>query len=546
MMEQRSGIPVDGSARRETVAVGGLRYARREPCERERARSAAPRTQATAGKRALISRTPTAPTRPAGAFARAVTLVRRLARRLPTLLLAAGFGTACTAEDPRPNVLLVTIDTLRADHLPFHGYDRNTTPMLSRWIDEAVVFDDCISPLPLTDPSIASMMTGLLPVHHGVRHTRQKLAPSFETLAEVLQDAGYTTAAFTARIGLLKGVGLGRGFAQRDEQVLAPEEHGQFKWNSPRGAEKRQRRAWEVTKSVFEWLETDPERPVFVWLQYFDPHAYYDPKEPFAETWPPAEVAAPSQPLRAWWGIPEDLGDMIRRYDEEILTADYYLGLLVDRLRELELWENTLVIVTSDHGESLGDRGYLDHGEWLYAEQTRVPLVMKLPGSRAAGRRVEEPVQLIDLPATILDVLGTATPAAERFRAGMDGTSLAPLLDGRPLSPRVALIESENCPAPNTLTSLTMKCSPPGPEGKIRAVYDGRFKLIVTPREDGVRLELYDLEADPGERVDRSESEPERVRALLAHLEGSGDGAAPALEVDPELAEKLRSLGYLD
>lgn len=476
----------------------------------------------------------------------AVTLARIA---LPFLFLLLAVAQGCAAEDPRPNVLLVTIDTLRADHLPIYGYARDTTPMLSRWIDEAIVFDDCISPLPLTDPSLSSIMTGLLPVHHGVRHTRQKLAPSFETLSEVLRDEGYSTAAFTTRVGLLQEIGLGRGFEFTDEEVLAPEERGRFKSNSPRGAEKAQRRAWEVTKRVFEWLAGEPERPFFVWLQYFDPHAYYNPPEPFVGTFTPAEVAAPGTPLEAWWGSPDDLGAMVSRYDEEILTTDYYLGLLVDRLRRDGLFENTLVVITSDHGESLGDRGYLDHGEWLYREQIRVPLVMKLPGpsvAREAGKRIKEMVRLIDLPPTILDLLGVATPGAARFRARMDGVSLAPLLAGQADAPRFALLESENCAAPGTLASKTMKCSPPGPNGKLRGVYDGRFKLIVTPRDAGVGIELYDLETDPSEQDDRSAREPDRVRALLAHLVAGDEGAAPTLEADPALAEKLRSLGYLD
>lgn len=475
-----------------------------------------------------------------------VTLSSRAALCSVPVLLSLLFTVGCGREAQRPNVVLVTIDTLRADHLSAYGYERETTPMLNAWLAEAVVFDDCVSPLPLTDPSLSSMMTGLLPVHHGVRHTRQKLAPSFATLAEVLRDDGYATAAFTTRIGLLEEVGLGRGFETRDEEVRAPEEQGRFPWNSPRGAEMVQRRAWEVTKSVFEWLAGEPERPFFLWLQYFDPHAYYDPAEPFAGTWPNAQVDEPETPLRAWWGTPASLGEMISRYDEEILTADYYLGLLVERLKRDELWEDTLVIVTSDHGESLGERGTLDHGEWLYREQIRVPLIMKLPASRAAGQRIEEMVQLVDLPATILDILGVTTPAAQRFSEDMDGASIAPLLAGEKSSPRIALLESENCPAPNTLTSLTMKCSPPGPQGKIRGVYDGRFKLIVTPLEERLRIELYDLEEDPDERVDLSEREPDRVRSLLAHLDRSEKSAAPSLDVDSELAEKLRSLGYLD
>jgi arylsulfatase A-like enzyme len=454
-----------------------------------------------------------------------------------------------------PDVVLVTVDTLRADQLPFYGYSRPTMPNVARWLESAAVFDNCYSPLPLTDPSMASIMTGLYPMHHGIRHTGRKLPKGLTTLAEILQSQGYATAAFVSRAGLLDSGGLRRGFTTAN--FAGGRGVRGAAWDSREGAERWQRRAASVTDAALEWLDGASRRPYFLWLHYFDPHAYYDPAAPFRDRFEPAADQATPPDLRAWWGEVRDLGQTIADYDAEILTVDHHLDRVVEKLRERGRWDETLFILTSDHGESLGERGHMDHGEWLYQEQVRVPLVMRLPGRIAPGARIPELVRLIDLAPTVIDLLGVGvgvgvdsdpTPGP---LAAMDGQSFASLLyDSDEVSPaepwrRQVFLESENCPGEDpTVVAPGMLCSPPGVEGKLRGVFDGRFKLIITPRANGRRSELYDLQNDPGETTDRSAAEPERVAALQAELDRFWNVKPPSAEVDGQLIENLRALGY--
>jgi arylsulfatase A-like enzyme len=450
--------------------------------------------------------------------------------------------------------VLVTIDSLRADHLPFYGYPRQTMPNVAKWLGTAALFESCYSPLPLTDPSMASIMTGLYPMRHGIRHTGRKLPKGLTTLAAILQSQGYATAAFVSRAGLLDSGGLRRGFAKAN--FVGGRAVRGAAWDSPEGAERWQRRAANVTDAALQWLDGSASRPYFLWLHYFDPHAYYDPAEGFRSRFePPADRETPPG-LRAWWGEVRDLGRTVADYDAEILGVDHHLDRIVEALRDRGRWDETLFILTSDHGESLGERGAMDHGEWLYQEQVRVPLLMRLPGRIPQGVRVRELVRLIDLTPTVIDLLGLDTAAVAEPLAAMDGESFASLLHAAPeerargaqeLTPwrRRVFLESENCPGEDpTVVAPGMLCDPPGIEGKLRGVFDGRWKLIVTPRADGRRYELYDLRSDPGETVDRSADEPERVAALEAELDRFFSRDSPAAEVDDELIENLRALGY--
>jgi arylsulfatase A-like enzyme len=469
----------------------------------------------------------------------------RALRSLPVvvlLMLACDAGSNAPGPQ-RPNIVLVTIDTLRADHLAAYGYSRETMPNLSTWLHEAAVFEDAYSPIPLTDPSLASIMTALHPTRHGVRHSNRELAPEFTTLAQLLQARGYATAAFVSRNGLLRPKSLRRGF---DVANFVGGEHEGL--TGPRAAaELWQRRAPSVTTSALEWLEAPPPRPFFLWLHYYDPHAYYDPRAPFRDAFSAELDPQPVEDMRAWWGRPRDLGIMVALYDSEILTVDHHLARIVEALKRQGIWDSTLFVLTSDHGESLGEHGHLDHGEWLYQEQVRVPLLFRFPGRVAPNVRIPDLVRLFDIAPTLLELIGARGPDVDDFVSGMDGVSLAPLFAGGRVAPQRIFLESENCPNPKQVNLAPgMVCDPPGIEGKVRAVFDGRYKLIVTPRVDGRATELYDLEHDPAETDDLSERQPQRVAELSAAIEAYWAGHAAGAVVDEEMAERLRALGYTD
>lgn len=452
----------------------------------------------------------------------------------------------CTELDPRPNVLLITIDTLRADHLSVYGYSRETMPNLAAWADEGVVFESCYSPLPLTDPSMSSIMTGMHPTRHGVRQSGRTLSKEHPTLAEVFQTNGYATGAFVSRVGLVGRGGLDRGFDTHDfaggEALKAVRGKGRVE------AEKWQRRADSVTEAALTWLGVARKKPFFAWLHFFDPHAYYDPPAPFRGAFRKGLESKPASNLSAWWGSPRDEAEMVAAYDAEILTVDHHLSRVVAALKQQGVWDSTLVVVTSDHGESLGEHGHLDHGEWLYDEQLHVPLIMRLPGVIASDTRVPGLVRLHDIAATILELVGLGGNQVESFVDSMDGVSAGPMLEEPATPPRRIFVESENCPAADRGPHLApgMVCYPEGSEGKLRAVFDGRHKLIITPRIDGRTYELYDLKTDPEERLDLSENQPTRVRELETAIDDFWRGATSKAIVNDEIVEQLRALGYAD
>jgi arylsulfatase A-like enzyme len=456
---------------------------------------------------------------------------------------------ARTSPETPPNLLLVTIDTLRADHLSFYGYDRETMPNLAGWVDEAAVFERYYTPLPLTDPAFASLMTGLSPMRHGVRHTARRLDPSFKTLAQILRGKGWDTAAFVSRKGLLEGGNLDRGFTVANFQGGNPDALGLI--GERANAERWQRRAADVTDIALLWIWKRAQPPFFVWLHYYDPHAFYDAPPPFRGRFASPPGAEPGElGLRAWWGSEIDARQAIGDYDAEVLYVDQQIARVVDHLKRAGLWDSTLFVLTSDHGESLGEHGHMDHGEWLYEEQLRVPLVLRHPALIPAGSRIPQPALMVDLAPTLLDLLGVSGDDAEAFAANADGRSLRPLLQGEGAlggapDDRLIFFESENCPDEEGRANAPgMICHPAGIAGKIRAVSDGRWKLIVTPQEEGRRVELYDLVADPKELSDLSQASSDRVREMAAALDAHWQVEVRAEAVDAELADQLRALGY--
>jgi arylsulfatase A-like enzyme/predicted negative regulator of RcsB-dependent stress response len=384
-------------------------------------------------------------------------------------------------------VVLVSIDTLRADRLPAYGYTGVATPQLESLRRDGVVFDNAWSPCPMTLPSHVSMLTGQLPPVHGVRNNVgfRWDARAQPHLPGWLKAQGYVTGAAVSAYVLRAQTGLGAAFDEYDDTL------------DPRASQAfadQQRPGGQTLRPALRFLATHAARPFFYFLHLYEPHVPYEPPEPF----------------RSRYAHP---------YDGEIAAADALLGQLVDELRRLGLYERALVIVTSDHGEGLGDHGEEQHSILLYREVLHIPLIVKLPYGRLAGTRVTQPARLTDLWPTLADALGQPAPA------GLDGVAL--LGAGGVSSARTAYAET-------LYPRLQLGWS------DLRSLIDGRWHYIHGPRP-----ELYDLVADPRELHDLAAREPERVAALRAALERVPAGPQQPEGVDREAAERLAALGYV-
>ena len=444
-----------------------------------------------------------------------------------------------TAEAPvirRPNVVLVTVDTLRADHLGCYGYSRPTSPTADALAEAGTRFADAVVPIPETLPSIVSIFTGTYPIDHRVRGNHEILGP-LPTLAERLASRGWRTAGFVSSVVLEPGTGVERGFEVYDATLP----HRFLRLDTG------QRRAEATTDAARGWLEQQVRSGrrdgLFLWVHYIDPHAQYDAPPPWGDRFVDPAYAGPvTGDVEQFFGIvqreiPVDAADvrfLADRYDGEIAYAAAQFGRLLEALDALGL-DDTLVVYTADHGESLGEHDYyFDHGEYLYDDQLRVPLIVRHPELPAA-RVVDDQVEIVDILPTILEFVGIAVP--DRLR----GRSLLPLVRaGASDAPRVAFSESATC------ESWSLRaCGPVGVGGKLAAVRRDGLKFVYDPQGGH---ELYDLRADPGETIDRvgerAQVELELGRALGTFLQ-QAPPPDPRQRNDAERLERLRGLGYV-
>ena len=429
------------------------------------------------------------------------------------------------ASAAAPNVILISIDTLRADHLGCYGYARSTSPSLDRLASEGVVLTDVSAPSPWTRPSHASLLTGLYPSRHGVKTPAHGLSSAVATLAEHFAAAGYATKAIVNSEHLDERFGLLRGFAAFDYVS---------EWSRwPPWRKRIVDSADVITDRALRELAAAGERPFFLFLHYYDPHSDYAPPGDYArlfvgpyegpldgDTEQLLEIQRTKRPLRR-----EDRDHLVDLYDAEIRQLDAQLARLFAFLDEHGLTRSTIVAVTSDHGEEFLDHGSVLHGHTLYQELLAVPLILRGPGV-AVGRRVSAVASLVDVPPTLLSLAGLS-PLSE-----VDGLDLSTqwTLDPPEPTDRAVFAEADSKNAQ--------------PDVK-RMVRSGRWKLCYDRLEK--KAQLYDLAADPMEQVDVSESNREIVAELEARLERFMRGersVAQPIVVPPAARERLRSLGY--
>ncbi len=423
-----------------------------------------------------------------------------------------------------PNLLIYLIDTLRADHLSCYGYDRKTSPKIDRFAKDAILFEQAYSTSPWTRPSVASLFSGLRYGTHGAGKTTG-LAPELNTLAERLRSQGFETAAFIANAHVH---GSTLNFEQGFSRFVGVEK--------VKGAS----RASDVNELVFDWLEGHSDRPFFLYVHTIDPHATYEPPEETAGTFqaPYDGVLNPSlthsRTLSSLESLgPKDIQYLRDLYDEEILFNDREFGRLMKQLKERGLYDNTVVVVVSDHGEEFHEHGGFGHGNRLWQELLRVPFLWKPAADSKLPRGVR-----VSVPASLIDVLPSVAPGLDLTlpEFSVQGLDLAPMARGEFSGERDILAEEE----PN-----------------LRCLVRGPVKIIAWDDEDPDkrRLQLYDLASDPGEQSDLAAARPADAKRWYLELMGVFEreralGFAPASGMHqqaptPEEIEALIELGYI-
>lgn len=402
------------------------------------------------------------------------------------MVIGVGALSGCGKPELQPSVLLVTIDTLRPDALGVVDPQRET-PSIDALAGSGRLFTMAISPVPLTLPSHTSILSGMLPIHHGVRDNGQTVPADVPLLPDVLRNHGYQTGAFVSGFPLQAMFGLDRGFDHYDDDM----HEGAEGWV--------ERRAEDTVKAANAWIGAQAQSgPWFAWAHFYDPHDPYDPPREF---WQPGPRGG---------------------YDGEVTYTDYWVGKLVEAARQANGDRPLLIVLTADHGEALGEHEEKTHGFFVYDATMRVPLIFSWPG-HVLPARGSEPVQLVDVAPTILDLLGFATPADG------DGVSLRTGLSGGELALHPARMET-------WLPWIYYGWSP------LSAWLESNWKLIDAPS-----AELYDLAADPHELDNMAAASPVVVDRLGIALERASEAATRIAGTlgDDAAMQRLRSLGYV-
>ena len=392
------------------------------------------------------------------------------------------------------NVVVITIDTLRADHLHCYGYPNIETPNLDELAQRGVLFENAVAQAPLTPPSHASIFTGQYPTVHHVRNTGGfVLSSASRPLARILQEQGWDTAAFVSSAVLKKVIGFNNGFGIYDDQMPR-------QGNKENFSEDPERRGGDTVDRALHWLDGQSGKPYFLWVHLYDPHMPYDPPSPFKERY-------------------KD-----RPYDGEIAYTDQQVGRLLDAVGKKGPAGKTIVAVLSDHGESLSQHGEYTHGVFLYDATLHIAFMMAGPGI-PAGVHVKQQVRSIDFLPTLLALLGGNTPAT------VQGLSLVPAFAGKSVDANISYEET-------LYPKLALGWA------ELRGIRTNHWKYIRAPKP-----ELYDLNSDPGETTNVIQQHPAEVQRLEAQLKNIiGNGGSEKVQthmVDERQMAQLRSLGYL-
>jgi len=404
---------------------------------------------------------------------------------------------AAPAAKPKPNVILITIDTVRADHLGCYGYKDIQTPTIDALAHDGILFERAISQVPLTWPSHAAILTGTYPFQNGVQDfTGQPLAPRFRSIAQAFKQHGYATAAVVSAFVLDRSWGLARGFDYYDDAFSA-------ETFSKKDIGLVDRRAAESVTHALQWLQKTPHRPFFLWLHLYDPHNPYDPPAPYGTDY------------------------RSRPYDGEIAYADHELGRLIAWLKRNQLYDRTAIALLSDHGESLGEHGEAEHGFFIYNSTVHIPLILKMPaGSGIRPDRVGRPVETTSLAPTLLDVAGLTDEIAKQL-----------------VSPALFAKQAAQPEAAYSETFYPFSSFGWSP---LHSLETSRYHYIDAPEP-----ELYDLTADPDEKNNVAKQQVATASVFkekllqrsktTAHIASGSESSS----LNPEALEKLRALGYV-
>jgi arylsulfatase A-like enzyme len=430
-----------------------------------------------------------------------------------------GVSLSTATPNEAPNVVVITLDTTRADHLGVYGYKRAHTPNLDQWAKRGTTYGQAIAQIPLTNPNHASLFTSKYPRSHGVLYNAWLLNESHTTLAEILANQQYTTASIISAFVLKTEIsGLQQGFQSYDDQLSPLDPFMGLMalrvTNRLIGESLLERKADVVTDRALSWLAQRGAGPFFLWVHYFDPHFPYIPPAEYRQLHPPASD--------------DEVARQIALYDGEISFVDAQVGRLLDQLAAEGVMDNTILVITADHGESLGEHDYyFDHGRLLYDPSLHVPLIIVYPPKVAAGLVIQDQVQTIDIMPTILHLMDL--PPLEGMQGG-----LLPLTAGEASQTSSAFSQT----FPNSEEPWNEKYS----------IRQDDWKFIQTPQLG--TSELYDLEADPEETDNLFDNQLAIQQQLEADLREWFDTTfqfqvppRPGA-LDPETQEQLERLGY--
>ncbi|MFC1752973.1 sulfatase [Thermoproteota archaeon] len=431
----------------------------------------------------------------------------------------------------QPNVIIILIDALRRDHLGVYGYYRNTTPNIDRFSQEAIVFQDAISQCPGTSPSVASLFTSLYSSFHGCISYSDKgeevkadfLNLKLETLAEMFKEKGYRTGAFVANHWICRRLQFDQGFDVFDpiDEVFKP-------------------LAFKLSEKAFQWINKDKAKPFFAYLHYMDVHGPYQPPPPYDSFFKSERVRQMSKKESDSLGYlsagrerdKNDLNYYIDRYDGEIRYTDYHIGRFLEKLREHNLLENTIIVITADHGEAFFDHGFCDHGHTVYCEEINVPLIIKFPKSIKFPDVKDSRVALIDVAATIMRILNYCTSY------NVEGLDLIDITNKEVLDSRSIYSQELSTVYPPKI-----------------ALIKGGYKAVYFVEEQKV-TELYNLIEDKLERKNIISGNRDMAKEFEGEIKywlniksqkriRYGLEEATVIIEDKERKDQLRSLGYI-